>query len=283
MEDARFDRIARLLGRGVDRRAGFGAALAGLAAALGRGTGAAAGPAEEQCLRNGQRCGKKSGNNGGPCKNCCSRYWTTGTKRSRCTCKPDGMTCNNSSQCCNGTCTAGLCAPACATGGSCTTDADCCPDESCAEGTCVADTPTGEFGVTGAILGLIPPVAAPGYRLQMTELVWEPGAYATSHFHPLAQIACVQSGALGMSIQAGATTVLRGGAGSTPESAEPLPVGAEVVLKPRDCVAYDEFAAHTVHAVWNASRGRTVLWTADLVALGEPYTTYVDENGDPIP
>ncbi|MCC7022442.1 MAG: hypothetical protein IT338_06425, partial [Thermomicrobiales bacterium] len=76
-----------------------------------------------------------------------------------------------------------------------------------------ADATPGQTGIGGAVLGAVAPVAAPGYRLQMTELVWAPGAYATSHSHPLAQIACVQSGALGMTIQQGATTVLRGGAG----------------------------------------------------------------------
>lgn len=146
-----------------------------------------------------------------------------------------------------------------------------------------ADAPPGEVGIGGAVLGAIAPAATPGYRLQMTELVWEPDAYATSHSHPLAQIACVQSGALGMSIQQGATTVIRGGAGPTPESVEPLPPDTEVVLGPRDCVAYDEFAAHTVHTAWNASEGTTVLWTADLVAVGEPYTTYVDALGTPVP
>jgi hypothetical protein len=146
-----------------------------------------------------------------------------------------------------------------------------------------ADAPPGEVGVGGAVLGAVLPVAAPGQRLQMTELVWEPGAYATSHSHPLAQIACVQSGALGMSIQEGATTVIRGGAGPTPAATEPLAIGVEAILNPRDCVSYDEFAAHTVHTVWNASDGTTVLWTADLVEDGEPYTTYVDLAATPAP
>lgn len=146
-----------------------------------------------------------------------------------------------------------------------------------------ADATPGARGIGGAMLGAVEPTAAPGYRLQMTELVWAPGAYATSHSHPLAQVACVQSGALGMSIQQGATTVLRGGAGPTPESAETLPLDTEVVLGPRDCVAYDDFAAHTVHTAWNASDETTILWMADLVKIGEPYTTYVNAEGTPVP
>jgi hypothetical protein len=146
-----------------------------------------------------------------------------------------------------------------------------------------ADATPEQAGISGAVLGALPPVAAPGYRLQMTELVWAPGAYAIQHFHPLAQIACVQAGALGMTMQAGAAMVIRGGSGPTPEATEPMALATEVILEPRDCVAYDEFAAHTVHTVWNASEGETILWTADLVEQAEPYTTYVNGLGTPIP
>lgn len=146
-----------------------------------------------------------------------------------------------------------------------------------------ANATPGASGIRGAVLGAIEPVAAPGYRLQMTELVWAPGAYATSHTHPLAQVACVQSGALGMTMQLGAATVLRGGAGPTPESMEPFPLNTEVILGPRDCVAYDDFATHTIHTAWNASEGTTILWMADLPRIGAPYTTYVNAQGTPVP
>ncbi|MCC7024691.1 MAG: hypothetical protein IT338_17820, partial [Thermomicrobiales bacterium] len=68
-----------------------------------------------------------------------------------------------------------------------------------------------------------------------------------------------------------------------PESAEPLPLNTEVILAPRDCVAYDDFAAHTIHTAWNASEETTILWMADLVEIGEPYTTYVNAEGTPVP
>ncbi len=152
-----------------------------------------------------------------------------------------------------------------------------------AQGPPPPDATPEQSGVSGDVLGALAPVAAPGSRLQMTELVWAPGAYATQHFHPLAQIACVQSGALGMTMQEGAATVIRGGPGSTPEATAPMALDTEVILEPRDCVAYDEFAAHTVHTVWNASDEETILWTADLVEQGEPYTTYVNALGTPAP
>ncbi|CAA9553415.1 MAG: hypothetical protein AVDCRST_MAG59-1918, partial [uncultured Thermomicrobiales bacterium] len=46
------------------------------------------------------------------------------------------------------------------------------------------DAAPGAVGIAGVTLGSIEPVAAPGYRLEMVELVWEPEAYATRHFHP---------------------------------------------------------------------------------------------------
>ena len=141
-------------------------------------------------------------------------------------------------------------------------------------GNCRCDSTPGEAGISNAVLGAVLPVAAPGYRLQMTELVWEPGAYSTSHSHPLAQVACVMEGELAMTLQEGAATLTRGGAGSTPDSSEPVPLNQEIVLGPRDCVSYDEYAAHTVHTVWNASKGTTRMWMADLVKIGEPYITY---------
>ena len=62
-----------------------------------------------------------------------------------------------------------------------------------------------------------------------------------------------------------------------------MAIDAEVVIQPRDCVAYDEFAAHTVHTVWNAGEETTVIWTAGLVEEDAPYTTSVGEAGTPAP
>jgi hypothetical protein len=146
-----------------------------------------------------------------------------------------------------------------------------------------ADATPGAVGVTGAILGGIDPAVAPGYRLEMSEIVWEPGAYVTRHTHPLAEVVCVQAGALGFALQQGAATVTRGGTGDTPESSEPIALNTEVVAEPRDCIAFDEFAVHTAHTAWNASDETTVLWAADLLKIGEPYTTFVDEMGTPVP
>ena len=79
-----------------------------------------------------------------------------------------------------------------------------------------ADATPGAVGMSGVPLGAIDPVAAPGYRLQVVELTWAPGAYATRHFHPTALITCVQEGSLGFVLQHGAATITRGGTADAP-------------------------------------------------------------------
>jgi hypothetical protein len=116
----------------------------------------------------------------------------------------------------------------------------------------------------------------------MAETVFAPDSYVTQHTHPTAIVVCVQSGALGFAIQAGTATVTRSETQGTPEAAEQLALNTDVVLEPRDCVAFDEFAAHTVHTAWNASADTTVIWEARLVKTDEPFTTFVDAMGTPV-
>ena len=145
------------------------------------------------------------------------------------------------------------------------------------------DATPGAPGVTGPVLGELDPVAAPGYRLRMVETIFSPGSYVTRHTHPTAIIVCVQAGALGFAIQEGAATVTRGGGEEGPETTEPLEIDTEVVLEPQDCVAFDHFAHHTVHTAWNASDETTVLWEAQLYQSDEPFTTFVNAVGTPVP
>ncbi len=138
-------------------------------------------------------------------------------------------------------------------------------------------------GVSGVPLGAIEPQAAPGHRLEVVELEWEPGAYAARHFHPTALITCVQEGALGFRLDAGAAFVTRGGTADAPGAPEALTPGVDVVLEPRDCITFDEFTSHMEHTGWNASDGTTILWEARLLDPAQPFTTYVDEAATPAP
>jgi hypothetical protein len=145
-----------------------------------------------------------------------------------------------------------------------------------------ADAAPGAPGTSGVPLGSVDPVAAPGSRLQIVELTWEPGAYATRHFHPSALVTCVQEGALGFVLQHGAATVTRGGTADAPGEPEALELDTEVILQPRDCIAFDHFASHMEHTGWNASDGTTVLWEARLFDPNQPFTTYVNDLGTPV-
>src|SRR5215210_7529749 len=80
-----------------------------------------------------------------------------------------------------------------------------------AQGRPPADATPGAVGITGIPLGGLEPSAAPGYRLEVVELTWESGAYATRHVHPTALITCVQDGALGFTLHQGAASLIRGG------------------------------------------------------------------------
>ena len=141
------------------------------------------------------------------------------------------------------------------------------------------DATPGAVGFQGSIIGGIDAAVIPGYRLAMAESVFEPGAYVTQHTHPTAIVVCVQSGALGFAIQQGTASITRSGV----EGAETLALNTDIVLEPRDCVAFDHFAEHTAHTGWNASDEQTVLWEARLLKTDEPFTVFVNDEGTPVP
>src|SRR5688500_17894265 len=68
-------------------------------------------PKAKACLPNGKPCGKgKKGEKLTPCSKCCSgNNITTRSKKKKCACRPDGMTCTTPSQCCAGICFDRLC------------------------------------------------------------------------------------------------------------------------------------------------------------------------------
>lgn len=143
--------------------------------------------------------------------------------------------------------------------------------------------PPDAIDVTSADLGGIDVAVAPGYRLVAAEVVIAPGGYATRHTHASAIVNCVQSGSLGFAIHTGSATVTQGGTGAEPEAIEPLEPNVDVVLAPRDCVAFDQFATHTEHTAWNAGDEPMVLLSTQLLKTDEPFATFVDALGTPVP
>ncbi len=152
----------------------------------------------------------------------------------------------------------------------------------------------GAFGFKGTELAAIDTSVAPGYQIQFAESVFEPGAYVTSHIQPAAALVCVQSGKLGFALQTGSANVTWFAQTAIPPANDPLLAGesvvhrellhgTEITLEPRDCVAFDHFAAYTSHSSWNAGGGKTVLIEARLVKKGEPLTVFLDAEGTPVP
>jgi hypothetical protein len=105
------DGISRALSARSNRRRGFGALVGSLLASVVEARGASARIGVEQCIPVARRCGK--GSKYGPCRHCCSGYATTHGRKHRCTCRPDGTPCTNSSQCCNGRCAGSTCFDTC--------------------------------------------------------------------------------------------------------------------------------------------------------------------------
>lgn len=145
-----------------------------------------------------------------------------------------------------------------------------------------ADATPGAPGVSVVVLSGLDPSNASGQGLEMREFTWEPGSYVTPHTHPAAFIICTQSGAIGFSIQSGAAIVTRSTGVGTPTAAEPMAVGDEVILEPRDCVAVDETEGGTIHTAWNAGDTPAITIETYLFDRDLPGRTFVNDMGTPV-
>ena len=115
MDEARFDRMTRILAHGHSRRSALRLLAAGAIAALGAGLGVEAAPAQTTCKPPGGKCSR----HGQCCSGACNR------RRGRCRGCPSGEhlcgeTCIPDDQCCAGNAAGKLC------GQTCIPIADCC-------------------------------------------------------------------------------------------------------------------------------------------------------------
>ncbi|HEU5431321.1 MAG TPA: hypothetical protein VFU81_06650, partial [Thermomicrobiales bacterium] len=179
MDPKQFDLLSRRLSAAGTRRRALTAIVAAALAPLA----ATAKPEPAACLPAGRRCsrpaaaavhgnGKRTarGKHRPPaCDKCCSRFGSTGLDgKPRCTCKGEGIACDNPSQCCSGQCRDGGCTacPAntvfCPDGcanlqtdnnhcGSCENACD--PGQRCQDGTCVCDAQSCPTGCCGGADG----------------------------------------------------------------------------------------------------------------------------------
>lgn len=132
MDPRTFDGMIRQLSRALSRRSLVGGSLgAAVLTAVGLvGDTHAKKSRAEDCLPPGQRCGTRKKDP--PCRKCCQGYHVENSNGAKkCACRPNGVECNNSSQCCAGTCEGGLCrpgtpAPCVPAGSGCTNPTQCC-------------------------------------------------------------------------------------------------------------------------------------------------------------
>lgn len=137
-----------------------------------------------------------------------------------------------------------------------------------------AASPTGAVGVTTQLMGSGQPSAAPGLELSLRRITLAPGGHVPPHSHPGALVIFVEEGTWGYTALGGTTQLTRAGAEGTPAPAEAMPVGTEVILHPGDWI----FTEDPQDDVRNAGEDDVVLLVAGLTPVGEPFTTFLEEQ-----
>jgi quercetin dioxygenase-like cupin family protein len=141
--------------------------------------------------------------------------------------------------------------------------------------------PPGSAGITPQPLGGGMPSIAPGYAMGLLRLTFEPGATLNQHTHPGVSILFIESGTLTYTLVEGTATVTRAATGmATPGAApvsEPVPAG-DIVLNVGDSLFED---ADVIHTAQNDGAEPALVLIANLLAAGEPVTTFLE--GTPAP
>jgi quercetin dioxygenase-like cupin family protein len=141
--------------------------------------------------------------------------------------------------------------------------------------------PPGSNGITPQPLGGGMPSIAPGYAMGLIRLTFEPGATLNEHTHPGVSILFIESGTLTYTLVEGTATVTRAATGmATPGVApvsEPVPAG-DIVLEVGDSLFED---ADVIHTAQNNGAEPALVLIANLLAAGEPVTTFIE--GTPAP
>ena len=133
-------------------------------------------------------------------------------------------------------------------------------------------TPAYAPGVHATILGRKEAVAAPGYYLQLTHILFDPGSSVPPHSHPGDTVTYQLAGAHAFTVLAGTATLVR--AGTAPPAAdepvgEAMALNQEYLIETGDVLLFD---AETVHVGANPTDEPAVLFEAQLRAVGQPLT-----------
>ena len=137
-----------------------------------------------------------------------------------------------------------------------------------------AAAPTVAVGVTMQAMGGGQPASAPGLELTLRRTTLAPGGRLPAHSHPGALVIFVEAGAFGYTALGGTAQVTRAAVAGEPAPAEPMPVGAEVILTPGDWL----FVEDPQDDIRNAGDDDVVLLVAGLTRVGEPFTAFMGED-----
>jgi len=132
--------------------------------------------------------------------------------------------------------------------------------------------PTGAVGISIEMMGVGPPVSAPGLELTLRRTVLAPGGRLPDHTHPGALVIYVESGAFGYIALGGTAQMTRAAVDGTVTPPETMPVGTEVVLMPGDWL----FVEDPRDDIRNAGEEDVVLLVAGLTRIGDPFTTFME-------
>ena len=130
-------------------------------------------------------------------------------------------------------------------------------------------TPAAPAEIALAPLGRGLPTAAPGYALSLTRVTFPVGSSDMPHTHPGAALVAVESGTMAMTPLEGEPALTRVGAAE----AEPLALGAEVLLNPGDAVF---FAGEHGDVNRNVGEAPLVFLVAALYATDQPPIMFME-------
>ena len=132
---------------------------------------------------------------------------------------------------------------------------------------------SGGEGVTAEFMGAGQPSTTPGMELTLRRIILAPGGGLAPHSHPGALVIYVESGTWGHTALGGTAQLTRAAVDGTPQPVEELEPGVETILTAGDVLFVENPRDH----VRNAGEDDVVLLIAGLTAVGEPFTTFMDD------
>ena len=132
---------------------------------------------------------------------------------------------------------------------------------------------SGGQGVTAELMGAGQPSTTPGMELTLRRVTLAPGGGLAPHSHPGALVIYVESGTWGHTALGGTAQLTRAAGEGTPQPVEEAEIGVETILTAGDVIFVENSEDH----VRNAGEDDVVLLIAGLTAVGEPFTTFMED------